>query len=165
MVAHRKSATRKKLTGTARADRKPRVDFATRLKRLPTPPASLTPAARRFWKLHGNAAVGLGTLTRGDLPLLGLLSETLLVEADARAAVAAEGYTVVGGSGGAKGHPAATIASTARSQAFAMMQGLGLSSRARLGLGQASEPESPIAHPWDEFLPKNVTPIRPRAKQ
>jgi P27 family predicted phage terminase small subunit len=162
MPAQRKSAARKKLTGTTRADRKPRADFAIRLKRLPAPPASLTPAARRFWKYHGAAAVGVGTLSRADLPLLGLLSETLLVESEARAAVAREGCTVASASGGAKGHPAATVAATARAQAFMMMQALGLTPKARMGLDPATEPAASAPSVWDRLVATmpNVTPIR-----
>jgi P27 family predicted phage terminase small subunit len=127
----RRSKRDKILSGTLRADREPQTDFTERLTEPPPPPKELSEKAAVIWTALAAAAVGIGTLTAADLPLLGLLVSTMTAEADARATLATEGMTIVAGSGGLKKHPAASIAETARSQALQMMKEFGLSPRAR----------------------------------
>jgi P27 family predicted phage terminase small subunit len=141
MPAERKSAARKRLQGTARADRQPHADYASRLRELPPAPRSLPPDARRIWRNLAAITVGLGVLTAADLPLLELLVVTIGAEAHARATLKADGLTIGAGSGGRKKHPAAAIAETARSQALTMMREFGLSPKARQSVDTAPPPQ------------------------
>ena len=157
MPAQRKPAAVKRLQGTARADRAPRVDYSTRLTETPPAPASLRPAAIPHWNRVAAAAVGIGTLTAADVPLLELLANTLAAEAGARAALDRDGLTTEAGSGGRKKHPAAAIAETARGQALAMFREFGLSPRSRQGVDRApGVAHNPFSRdggpsPWAEF--------------
>jgi P27 family predicted phage terminase small subunit len=137
MPAPRKSANRKALAKTARADRRTRTDFAARLTKVPPAPRTLAAAARPIWRRLATACVGIGTLTLADLPLLELLANTLHAEAEARTTLAADGPTIAAGSGGRKKHPCAAIAETARAQAVTMLREVGLTPRARQGVDTA----------------------------
>ena len=157
MPAPRKTTALKRLQGTARADRVPKVDYARRLDQPPPAPATLAAAAVLHWNRIAAATVGLGVLTEADLSLLELLSNTLAAEAEARTALTRDGLTTAAGSGGTKKHPAAAVAETARSQALAMMREFGLTPRARQSVDRA--PASGVnpfsrdgeASPWAEF--------------
>ena len=157
MPAQRKPAAVKRLQGTARADRAPRVDYAARLTAPPPAPATMRPDAIPHWQRVAAAAVGIGTLTAADLPMLELLVNTLAAEADARAALDRDGLTTAAGSGGTKKHPAAAIAETARGQAVALFREFGLSPRSRQGVDQAPSggvnafARDGVPSPWAEF--------------
>ena len=157
MPAPRKTTTLKRLQGTARADRAPKLDYSARLDQPPPAPASLRPDAVPHWKRIAAAAVGIGTLTAADLPMLELLANTLAAEADARAALDRDGLTTEAGSGGRKKHPAAAIAETARGQALALFREFGLSPKSRQGVepapGVADNPfaRDGVPSPWSEF--------------
>lgn len=156
MPAERKSAARKRLHGTARADRAARVDYAERLTEPPPPPRKMPADARAIWRHIAAAAVGIGVLTRADLPLVELLVSALAAEDQAQKLLAAEGLTIAAGSGGRKKHPGAAIAESARGQALAMMRELGLSPKSRQAIDAA--PPSRGANPFLRFGIQN----RPR---
>lgn len=139
MPAHRTSNVTKLLRGTDRADRKPKRDFAVRLSRVPPPPAHLSERAQGEWKTVGKAAVGVGTLTQGDLRAFELLAVTLATEAEAREVIAAEGMTVSTGDGGRKPHPAVRMMETARAQASRLLADFGLTPKSRQSIDQAPQ--------------------------
>jgi P27 family predicted phage terminase small subunit len=147
----RRSTREKTLTGTLRADRELKTDFTERLTEPPPPPEQLAPDAAEIWNTIAAAAVGIGTLTAADLPLLGLLVSTMNAEATARATLATEGMTITAGSGGLKKHPAAAIAEAARSQALQMLKEFGLSPKARQSVDTAS-PADRAPNPFAEFF-------------
>ena len=161
MPAQRKNTALKRIQGTARADRAPRVDYSARLTEAPPAPAGMAVTAVRHWDHVAAAAVGIGTLTAADLPMLELLANTLAAEADARAALDRDGLTTEAGSGGRKKHPAAAVAETARGQAVALFREFGLSPRSRQGVDQAPAvalnpfARDGVASLWDEFQTNN----------
>jgi P27 family predicted phage terminase small subunit len=142
MPGLRRTTAAKRLSGTARRDREPRPDYIARLTEPPEAPRALTPEARRIWRELASAAVGIGTLTRADLPLLMLLTTTLEQEALARRELVADGNAIAAGSGGRKRHPAAATAEKARAAAVLMMLQFGLSPRARQGIDTAPPPRA-----------------------
>lgn len=163
MPAQRKTTALKRLQGTARADRAPRLDYSARLTEAPPAPKGMATTAARHWDHVAAAAVGIGTLTAADLPMLELLANTLAAEADARTALDRDGFTTDAGSGGKKKHPAAAIAETARAQALALFREFGLSPRSRQGVDQApGVSQNPFARdgvpsPWSEFATARET--------
>ena len=100
MPGLRRTTAAKRLSGTARRDREPRPDYIARLTEPPEAPRALAPEARRIWRELASAAVGIGTLTCADLPLLMLLTTTLEQEAIARRELVADGNAIAAGSGG-----------------------------------------------------------------
>ena len=157
MPAPRKSNARKSVNGTLRADRQPRKDYASRLTEPPEPPAELSANGRRIWCRLAAIATGVGVLTNADLPLLELLVATIEAEADARAAIAAEGVTVAAANGGRKGNPAAGVAEAARAQAVGMLRELGLTPRSRQTVDAA--PLARGANPFEKYgrVPPDVS--------
>jgi P27 family predicted phage terminase small subunit len=157
MPAHRTSTVTKLLRGTDRADRKPKRDFAARLNRAPPPPAHLSERAQGEWKAVGKAAVGVGTLTQGDLRAFELLAVTLATEAEAREVIAAEGMTVNTGDGGKKPHPAVRMMETARTQAASLLAAFGLTPKSRQSIDQApqSQADKYLDDPAERFFQKH----------
>jgi P27 family predicted phage terminase small subunit len=125
-MPYRKDDALKLIAGTSRRDRLPRPDPGVRLSRPPRPPAHLSERAAAEWRRLAQELVANGVLTSADLRALELLSETLALEAEMRALIAAEGATIRSGEGGRKGHPALKIAADARAQAIRLLEAFGL---------------------------------------
>jgi P27 family predicted phage terminase small subunit len=148
MPARRKSNLLGGITSTAREDRKPKLDFAERLKRAPEAPADLSPRAAAEWHRLAPAAVGLGTLTAADLTAFGLLCATLATERQAREVIDAEGMSVPTADGGKKPNPAVRAAETARNQAIRLLESFGLTPRGRQSVDV--KPRNSPAHDLEE---------------
>ena len=142
----------KQVRGTARRDRKPH-DTTVRLVRPPRPPAHLSQRAAAEWRYLAHELVQAGILTGADLRALELLAETLAMEGEMRAVIAAEGATIPAAEGGRKGHPALKIATEARSQAIRLLEAFGLTPVSRQRVDRAPQPvrdeaEAFLANGW-----------------
>jgi len=136
----RLSRAAKLATGTLRPSREAAPLAGERLAVPPAPPARLSPAAAAEWRGLAAVLTDAGTITAADCRALELLAATLATEAEARAVVAVEGFTVPTGDGGAKPHPAVRIMETARGQAAALLRDFGLTPRARASVDPAPAP-------------------------
>lgn len=148
----RLSNARKAAAGTLRPARVRQVPAGDRLLDPPKPPAGLSKAAADEWKRLAAALVEVGTLTRGDLRALQLLSETLAAVADLAATIAKEGFTVAGVGGGVKSHPCLVALAQARAQSHRMLADFGLTPRARGGVDQAPDSTDDDADPAARYF-------------
>lgn len=94
--------------------------------KLPAPPMKLEKAARAYWDSIGKTLVKASKLQDSDLHALALLAGSLADVDAARAAVAADGYTVASARGSAKGNPAARQLTMAKAAAIQLLQQFGM---------------------------------------
>ncbi len=127
----RSSAQTKRLRGTLRDDRKPKLDVAARLRTAPPAPKHLSPRAKEEWRRVAPAVIGLGTLTTADLRAFELLAQTLATATEATELLAVSGLSCATADGGLKPHPCVRILETARTQAKALLADFGLTPRGR----------------------------------
>lgn len=152
MPPPRKPHRLKLLTGTARPDRQPKQDPATRLLEAPPPPAHLSKRAAAEWRRVGPAVVAIGTLSGADLRAFELLAQTLATESEARELLDRDGMTTATADGGMKPHPALRTMETARTQARALLADFGLTPKGRQGVDTAPPESGSRASPYAEFV-------------
>jgi P27 family predicted phage terminase small subunit len=125
----------KAMKGTLRAAH---INGVVPLTEPPPPPARLSQAARQEWQSLAAVLVARGSLTAGDLRGLELLCVVLETEAEARAAVARDGFTVATSDGGEKASPAIKVMEAARNQAAALLRDFGLVPKTRAAVETAA---------------------------
>ena len=103
----------------------------------PEPPQQLSERAAAEWRRLAPVAVGLGTLTEGDLRCFELLAQTLATEAEARAVIEAEGYTVPTSGNGLKPRPEVAPMERARVPAPRLLADFALTPKGRRGVDMA----------------------------
>ncbi len=148
---------------TAHNPRQPRRDPTTRLTEPPEPPPLLSERAAAEWRQLAPVAVALGTLTEADLRGFELLCHTLATEAEARAVIEAEGYTVPTSGNGLKPRPEVGAMERARVPAARLLADFGLTPKGRRGLdmvpargASADDPDDPLRGllgEWPAFGP------------
>jgi len=96
------------------------------LQTVPLPPDSLSEGARREWTTIAPVIFELHTGRPADLRTLELLCEILADIRSLEGAIRADGYTIQGGSGGAKANPALRNLEASRRQAQMLLDRFGL---------------------------------------
>lgn len=147
MARYRVPDTRKKLSGSFRADRATRRSHGDGLASAPPAPEHLTERARTEWDRLAPLIWEQQTLTASDLRGLELLCETLGTAQQAQETIATAGLTIAGDGGRIRAHPAIKILEAARSQATRLLIEYGLTPRARSHVEPAmpATPDNPFA--------------------
>ena len=127
----RASAQLKAIRGTNRPNRQRTGSALERLIEPPPPPEHLSESAKREWISLAEITVTVGILTQCDLRSLELLSESLALERDLRAALREEGLLIEGRNGAIKAHPAMRHLELLRGNCLRMLANFGLDPRSR----------------------------------
>jgi P27 family predicted phage terminase small subunit len=130
----RASAQLKAIRGTSRPNRQPTGSAIKRLIEPPPPPEHLSESAKREWSSLAAITVKvgiLGILTECDLRSLELLSESLALESDLRAALREEGLLIEGRTRVVEAHPAMRHLELLRGKCLRMLANFGLDPKSR----------------------------------
>jgi len=127
----RASAQLKAIRGTSRPNRQRTGSALERLTEPPQPPEHLSESAKREWIRLAEITVKVGILTECDLRSLELLSESLALECDLRAALREEGLLIEGRTGAVKAHPALRHLELLRGNCLRMLANFGLDPKSR----------------------------------